>query len=95
MRPRCRQDAVPKPASGYNILRQVIWPVHLRAGRDMVKAEHLRRAVDGLQHQFVALHEHEALLLRRRCFHETPHAAPAGGHLCRGQLQSLPTPEQM
>eukprot|EP00965_Chrysotila_dentata_P164449 5429662-Pleurochrysis_carterae.AAC.2 len=47
MRPRRRQDVAPRPASGYNVLRQVR-RVHLRAGRDMVKAEHLRRAVDGL-----------------------------------------------
>eukprot|EP00965_Chrysotila_dentata_P093725 3097802-Pleurochrysis_carterae.AAC.1 len=32
----------------------------------MVGAEHLRRAVDGLRQQFVALHGHEALLLRRK-----------------------------
>eukprot|EP00965_Chrysotila_dentata_P194222 6176235-Pleurochrysis_carterae.AAC.1 len=48
MRLRRKQDAAPRPASGYNVLRQVR-RVHLRAGRDMVKAEHLRRTVDGLQ----------------------------------------------
>eukprot|EP00965_Chrysotila_dentata_P121065 4004077-Pleurochrysis_carterae.AAC.1 len=32
----------------------------------MIKAEHLRRAVDGLQQQFVFLHGHKALLPRRR-----------------------------
>eukprot|EP00965_Chrysotila_dentata_P098923 3271848-Pleurochrysis_carterae.AAC.2 len=48
MHPRRRQDVAPRPASGYNALRQVR-RVHLRASRDMVKAEHLRRAVDGLQ----------------------------------------------
>eukprot|EP00965_Chrysotila_dentata_P170471 5627257-Pleurochrysis_carterae.AAC.1 len=32
----------------------------------MIKAEHLRRAVDGLQQQFVVLHRHEALLSRRK-----------------------------
>eukprot|EP00965_Chrysotila_dentata_P090066 2972477-Pleurochrysis_carterae.AAC.1 len=32
----------------------------------MIKAEHLRRAVDGLQQQFVARHGHEALLPRRK-----------------------------
>eukprot|EP00965_Chrysotila_dentata_P155343 5132083-Pleurochrysis_carterae.AAC.1 len=63
MRPRRRQDAAPKPASSYNVLRQVR-RVHLRAGRDMVRAEHLRRAVEGLQQQFVLLHGHEALLPR-------------------------------
>eukprot|EP00965_Chrysotila_dentata_P080764 2664827-Pleurochrysis_carterae.AAC.2 len=65
MRPRRKQDAAPKPASGYNFLRQVR-SVHLRTGRDMVKAEHLCRAVDGLQQQFVVLHGHEALLSRTR-----------------------------
>eukprot|EP00965_Chrysotila_dentata_P000574 18688-Pleurochrysis_carterae.AAC.1 len=65
MRPRRRQDAAPRPASGYNVLRQAR-RVHLRAGRDMVRAEHLRCAVDGLQQQFVLLHGHEALLPRRK-----------------------------
>eukprot|EP00965_Chrysotila_dentata_P150631 4976110-Pleurochrysis_carterae.AAC.1 len=32
----------------------------------MIGAEHLRRAVDGLRQQFVALHGHEALLPRRK-----------------------------
>eukprot|EP00965_Chrysotila_dentata_P137924 4562043-Pleurochrysis_carterae.AAC.1 len=32
----------------------------------MVGAEHLRRAVDGLRQQFVALHGHEALLPPRK-----------------------------
>eukprot|EP00965_Chrysotila_dentata_P095557 3158308-Pleurochrysis_carterae.AAC.1 len=32
----------------------------------MIKADHLRRAVDGLQQQFFALHDHEALLPRRK-----------------------------
>eukprot|EP00965_Chrysotila_dentata_P034027 1132998-Pleurochrysis_carterae.AAC.1 len=32
----------------------------------MIKADHLRRAVDGLQKQFVALHGHEAFLPRRK-----------------------------
>eukprot|EP00965_Chrysotila_dentata_P075614 2497250-Pleurochrysis_carterae.AAC.2 len=65
MRPKRKQDVAPRPASRYNVLRQV-QRVHLRAGRDMVKAEHLRRAVDGLQEQFVVLHGHEALLPRRK-----------------------------
>eukprot|EP00965_Chrysotila_dentata_P125169 4137397-Pleurochrysis_carterae.AAC.1 len=43
MRPRRKQDAAPNPASGYNVLRQVR-RVHLRAGREMIGAEHLRRA---------------------------------------------------
>eukprot|EP00965_Chrysotila_dentata_P011576 378915-Pleurochrysis_carterae.AAC.1 len=64
MRPSRRQDVAPRPASGYNVLRQVR-RAHLRAGRDMVKAEHLRRAGHGLQQQFVVLHGHEALLPRR------------------------------
>eukprot|EP00965_Chrysotila_dentata_P052738 1749712-Pleurochrysis_carterae.AAC.1 len=65
MRPRRKQDAAPRPASGYNVLRQVR-RVHRRAGREMVGAEHLRRAVDGLRQQFVVLHGHEALLPRRK-----------------------------
>eukprot|EP00965_Chrysotila_dentata_P050161 1661821-Pleurochrysis_carterae.AAC.1 len=32
----------------------------------MVRAEHLRRAVEGLQQQLVLLHGHEALLPRRK-----------------------------
>eukprot|EP00965_Chrysotila_dentata_P081883 2702645-Pleurochrysis_carterae.AAC.1 len=47
------------------LLRQVR-RVHLRAGREMIKAEHLRRAFDSLQQQFVALHGHEALLPQRK-----------------------------
>eukprot|EP00965_Chrysotila_dentata_P071488 2361879-Pleurochrysis_carterae.AAC.1 len=65
MRPRRKQDAAPKPASGYNVLRQVR-RAHLRAGREMIGDEHLRRAVDGLRQQFVAFHGHEALLPRRK-----------------------------
>eukprot|EP00965_Chrysotila_dentata_P254289 6211822-Pleurochrysis_carterae.AAC.7 len=65
MHPRHKQDAAPKPASGYTVIRQVR-RVHLRAGRDsMVKAEQLRRAVDGL-HQRFFFHAHEALLPRRK-----------------------------
>eukprot|EP00965_Chrysotila_dentata_P000301 9698-Pleurochrysis_carterae.AAC.1 len=67
MRPRRKQDAAPRPASGYNVLRQVR-RVHLRAGREMIGAEHLRRVVDGLRQQFVALHGHDALLPRRMLF---------------------------
>eukprot|EP00965_Chrysotila_dentata_P166470 5496156-Pleurochrysis_carterae.AAC.1 len=61
MRPRRSRDAATRPASGYNVLRQVR-RVHLRAGRETIEADHLRGAVDGLQQQFVALHGHEALL---------------------------------
>eukprot|EP00965_Chrysotila_dentata_P112289 3712329-Pleurochrysis_carterae.AAC.1 len=65
MRPRRSRDAGPRPASGYNVLRQVR-RVHLCAGREMIKADHLRREADGLQQQFVALHGHDALLPRRK-----------------------------
>eukprot|EP00965_Chrysotila_dentata_P144318 4766938-Pleurochrysis_carterae.AAC.1 len=64
MRPRRKQDAAPRPAPGYTVLRQVR-RVHLRAGREIIGAEHLRRAVNGLRQQLVALHGHEALLPRR------------------------------
>eukprot|EP00965_Chrysotila_dentata_P007675 250223-Pleurochrysis_carterae.AAC.2 len=70
MRPRRKQDAAPRAASGYNVLRQVR-RVHLQASREMIKVEHLRRAVDGLQQQFVALRGHESFL--PRCKFPMPH----------------------
>eukprot|EP00965_Chrysotila_dentata_P072120 2382958-Pleurochrysis_carterae.AAC.1 len=65
MRPIRKQDAAPRPALGYAALRQVR-RVHLRAGRDTIKAEYLRRAVDGLQQQSILLHGHQPLLPRRK-----------------------------
>eukprot|EP00965_Chrysotila_dentata_P177217 5852902-Pleurochrysis_carterae.AAC.2 len=96
MRPRRKQDVAPRPASGYNVRRQVR-RVHLRAGRDMVKAEHLRRALDGLQQQFVVLHGHEALLPRRKFpmsqarFHRltASSAMPEAPLLCASLLATL------
>eukprot|EP00965_Chrysotila_dentata_P127488 4216178-Pleurochrysis_carterae.AAC.1 len=84
MRPRRSRDAAPRPASGYNVLRQVR-RVHLRADREMIKADHLRRAVDGLQQQFVALHGNEALLPRRKL--------PMSNALVRRLLASSALPE--